>query len=518
MDKATWKRAPFVEVRANQKGIALVLVLLIVTLLYIIVADLVTTSEFDRMTAENLSVEAMEGQALKVGLAKVLDDLSGDTDSGESSNGGSGGGAGAALNNLGGGNTGAAPGAENQGGDPGDSSRDTWFKPYVVFEDDRLTVYAFVEDENRKFNLLTLLSPDSEFREQSKKRLVRLLDGLWEDAEFDLSRSEAENWVESIEEWMRGESRNDDLPKPPLQGKFELDKSEVLPPFSLREFMLAGRIPKEAFPDRIVGRTLFPGLESVLTVYSSLRRPPLPQGPGEGGAGGAGAGDSVSGNGVSGNGVSGNGGAGNNATGGQDQDEPLGPGIRININTVPRAVLQAMAPTSEIPGSVTESILRYRNEIDEEEKKPGEDEDLVEDQGPKFKIFTSIQDLDLVEDWKLLPENEALDRFKALFTTRSNVFTIHLAAIFKRDDEGKAFQIARASSVWIRDDQGEEAKMYPIIPLHRVQGLRVFQVDFPDEQEETTEVSEDEEFAAEQNAWNPFRLDFYDPKKRNEFR
>jgi uncharacterized membrane protein YgcG len=513
MDQENWNAASPPRKEKNEKGIALVLVLLIVTLLYIIVAELVTTSEFDRMTAENLSIETMEGQALKVGLSKVLEDLAGDTDQG-GSGGGTGGAGAAALGNLGGAGAGGAPGAEEDEGDPGDSSRDTWFKPYVVFEDDRLTVYAFVEDENRKFNLLTLLSPDSEFRTQSKKRLIRLLDELWEEAEFDLSRSEAESWVESMEQWMRGESRNDDLPKPPLQGKFELDKSEVIPPFSLRELMLAGRIPKEAFPDRIVGRTLFPGLDAVLTVHSSLRRTPLPQGPGEGNSGapsgGTGAGDNRTGTGASG--------TGQNAGGGKDGEESLGPGVRINLNTAPRAVLQCLASTAEIPGSVIESILRFRNEIEEKEQKAGEDDELLEDKAPKYKIFTSVEDLDLVEDWKLLPENEALDRFKALLSTRSNVFSIHLAAVFKRDEEGKAFQITRASSVWVRDDQGEEGKMYPLIPLHRVQGLRVFQVDFPEEQEENPEVTEDEEFAAEQNAWNPFRLDFYDPKKRNEFR
>lgn len=503
--------------KTKEAGIALVLVLLIVTLLYIIVAELVTTSEFDRMTAENLAVETMESQALKVGLAKVLEDLAGDSDGG-GEGGSAGAGAGGALGNLGAGGTGApggkGQGKEDAGGDPGDSSRDSWFKPYVVYEDDRLTVYAFVEDENRKFNILTLLSPDSEFRDRSRKRLIRLLDELWEDAEFDLSRSEAETWVTAMEEWMRGESRNDDLPKPPLAGKFELDKSEVLPPFSLHELMLTGRIPKEAFPDRIVGRTLFPGLESVLTVYSSVRRTPLPGGPGEGGGANpsGGAGDQGGGNPqAGGNGTE-------NGTGGEDKEKALGPGIRININTAPRAVLQALAPVSEIPGSVIESILRYRNEIEEEKEQGGDEEALLEDQGPKYKIFTSVEDLDLVEDWKLLPENDALDRFKNLLTTRSNVFTIHLAALYKRDEEGKAFQITKVRSVWVRDDQGEEAKMYPLIPLHRVQGLRVFQVDFPDEVEENADISEEEEFAAEQNAWNPFRLDFYDPKKRNEYR
>jgi len=466
------------------------------------------------MTAENLSIETMEGQALKVGLAKVLDDLAGDSDggSGEGSPGAGSGGAGA-LGKLGGAGGAGSSGGEGAGGDPGDSSRDSWFKPYVVFEDDRLTVYAFVEDENRKFNLLTLLSPDSEFRDRSRKRLIRLLDELWEDADFDLSRSEAETWVESMEQWMQGESRNDNLPKPPLRGDYKLDKSEVLPPFSLHELMLTGRIPKEAFPDRIVGRDLFPGLESVLTVYSSLRRTPLSGGPGEGGAGsqaGGGAGDSRSQSG--GNGKTGKG------SEQEDPEKPLGPGVRINLNTAPRAVLQALAPTAEIPGSVIESILRYRNEIEEKKAKPGDDQELEEDQGPKYKIFTSVQDLDQVEDWKLLPENDALDRFKALLTTSSNVFTIHLAAVYKRDEDGKAFQIARARCVWVRDDQGEKAKMFPIIPLHRVQGLRIFQVDFPEEQEENPDVTEDEEFAAEQNAWNPFRLDFYDPKKRNEFR
>ena len=118
---------------------------------------------------------------------------------------------GGGLGGLGGAGQGQGQGqGEGQGEDEeeavvGDSSRDSWFRPKSVYDDNNITVYAYFEDENRKFNLLSLVSPDEEFAKLSRARLVRLLDSLWEDTkDFDLSGGDAEQWADAIRDWMLG--------------------------------------------------------------------------------------------------------------------------------------------------------------------------------------------------------------------------------------------------------------------------------------------------------------------------
>ena len=492
-------------------GIALVLVLLITTLLYIVVAELVTQTEFDGMTADNQAVSTKMDYAFDLALAKVLEDLSGDLEGeGESAGGGVGGGTGGALQALGGG--GSGEGGEEEAGEPGDSSRDAWYRPYAAYEDDRLTVYAFVEAENRKFNLLCLLSPDRQFRELSKERLIRLLDHLWEDTEFDLARSDAETWATSIEDWLRGERRDDEIPEIPRNSEYELDGRKVFPPHDLEELKLLQEIPEEAFGDRLAGRTLVPGLSSVLTVHSSLKLVPEEEGPGAGGARGGAKSTAPA-----------SGGEGNQAGGGKggNKDDALGPGVRINVNLAPRPVLECLESENEIPRSLVDALLRYRNEVDEEaENKEEGDEasaELEELEGgrQKLKYFASLDDLGEVDAWDALPESKSKDRFEAMLTTKSNVFSIHLAAVYKRDESGRSFIVARARSVYLRAGEGENRSMTPVVPLHRVEELRVFQTDFPEE-EEGLDPQEVDEFAVESEAWNPFYLEFYDPEKRKE--
>ncbi|MDP6424240.1 MAG: hypothetical protein QGG14_05820 [Planctomycetota bacterium] len=268
----------------GERGVALVLVLLIVALLYIIVAELVTRSNFDQMTAHNQSVESNVRLSLALGLGKAVEQLAEDSNGGEGgAEGGLGalGGAGApGAGGLGGvnqpdgaGGVGGALGGGEAGGEGeeeavGDSSRDGWFKPTAIYDDNNIAVYAFFEDENRKFNLLSLVSPDKDFADLSRNRLVRLLDRLWEGTEKDIGHADAEIWVKDIQEWMSGRERNDDRPEPPLKTKVEGE--DLILPLSLDELRLLPRIPHDVFDDRVIGEDLLRGLYSVLTVHSSL--------------------------------------------------------------------------------------------------------------------------------------------------------------------------------------------------------------------------------------------------------
>ena len=121
----------------------------------------------------------------------------------------------------------------------------------------------------------------------------------------------------------------------------------------------------------------------------------------------------------------------------------------------------------------------------------------------------------------VLPNSKGKKAFKALLTTRSNVFTIHLAAIHKRNESGTAFSLQRFRAVYVRIEGSEEASMQVLVPLHRVSGMRISMPDFSEEDGylpgDIDLSGEEDPFRAEEQAWNPFLLDFYDPDRRNRF-
>jgi type II secretory pathway component PulK len=499
---------------SSEKGVVLVLVLLITALLYMIVSELAVRSEFDAMTSGNYGVEARIREGMKLALRDVLQDLADDAD--ESAGEGEGlegaGALGAALGGAtGGGDAGAAGAegmAEEAAGSPGDSSRDAWFQPQSYFDDNEVTVYAFVEDENRKFNLLCLLSEDEEFREQSRNRAIRILDVLWEDTAEDITRAEAESWILAIEDWMNNRNRNDDRPRMPLATN-EL-RNEVTIPVDLDELRMLPQIPEEVWDDRIVGREVRMGLSGVFTVHTSLKGPSSAEGAAEGsGADPAAAGE-----------------AGAESLD-PEAETALGAGVRVNVNTAPPAVLRGLEDEYEIPRRVVDELLRHRNEIDEdaqaqanEQAENDEQYGLVQEgEEEQKKIFDSVDALDDVEAWMNLPQSASKERFQAMLTTSSHVFTVHLAAVYRMDSGGKSFLVSRSRGVFVRVQDGEKTVLQPLVPMRRTESLRLVVPDFPEdaayEQESLDSYSE---FGAEEQLWNPFFLDFYDPEKRNQRR
>lgn len=194
---------------AAESGVALVLTLIFSILLYILVAELVVTGRMVRATGENDALLARMRTQMVYELGQtcdqLLEDLAGATSAAEG--GGSPAGGNPLGNALGGANGAAGGAAGGEGGeepDPSascDSSRDGWFQP-VGKPDNDLTTYVFVEDENRKFNLLSLWSPDEKFAELSRERFVRLIDSLRQDSEYDVSTSDAERIVQDLKDWV----------------------------------------------------------------------------------------------------------------------------------------------------------------------------------------------------------------------------------------------------------------------------------------------------------------------------
>lgn len=519
----------------GERGIALILVLLVVVLLYILVAEVVTRSSFDEMTSQNQSHEAGIRTAMRLALVKAIEELSSDSDS-SGGEGGAGAGAGAGgLGALGGaGQGGGGAGGEEEGGEEavGDSTRDAWFRSKSIYDDNKISVYAWIEDENRKFNVHNLISPDEDYAELSRQRLMRLLDKIWEDTEEDLSGSEAEAWANDIRDWLRGSTRNDDRPEPPLKrretdGDAESRFSETtrIEALSLGELRMIPRIPEAVFADRIVGEEILLGLESVLTVYTSLAVDP---GDGDEEGGGDEGGNANGGNAGGGGGEQG-GGAGANPQAPGGGPTVLEPGPRININTAPRVVLRALEDESVVPDTVLEAIIRYRNEVDEEaqEAADGENEErdtdelLQDDLSTKYKYFPSLDKLSDIREYENLPDSNEKKRFEDMLTTKSNVFTIHLAAVYKRDEAGRSYSVTRAKTVVARIADGEEATVQELIPLHRISTLRIQVVDYPEEEQEQRDRERYEmmdDFMREESQWNPFVRAFFDPEERERER
>jgi hypothetical protein len=496
--------------RHEQQGVALILSLIFSILLYILVAELVVSARLLRVTGENDALLARMRHQMDNTLVEVQDELLADMASAAA---GEEGGAGGAL-----GGVGAPPGLDEgeEGGesDPAascDSSRDSWSKPQSRAEND-LTTYYWVEPENSKFNLLSLWSPDREWAQFSRDQLVRLLDSLREDTEQDLGASDADRVVRAIEEWAR-RSGSERLPRPPLKSDGE-DFAEISLPLHLDELLLLPDVTEELYYDQVLDGRVLRGLESVLTIWTAMqfdpgdpeklarlaaqRGEPAPQPSAQ--AGGANDPNAPA-------------------------QQPLGEGIRINVNFASRPVLRALMPEAAIPDSVIDAILRYRNEPDPDaQEEDGGIGATAYDFGglelggeQKLRVFTTVDDLDNVEEFADLADPEVKSSFKSFCTTKSDVFSVHLATMFRRNEENRVFVIRRARSILMRRDDGSNGKLHPILRWEERHGLRVLAPDLQDDPNNrvmdlTLQYSEMDAFAQEDRAWNPFLVDFYLPK------
>ncbi len=267
-------------------------------------------------------------------------------------------------------------------------------------------------------------------------------------------------------------------------------------------------VDEHLFYDKVLDGRVIPGLESVLTIYTSWVFDP-------------GDPDKV---------------ARQRAEAGQPPEpppptqqsnappqQPEGVGIRININTAPRAVLRSLFSNSEIPDLTIDAILRYRNEEVEEEEGEAVIDDYVGDvdlgMQAKLKIFTDVTDLEQIPEFENLPNPEVKEEFYRLTTVNSDVFSIHIASMFRRNEQNRVFVLKRARSIVMRMDNEEDGYLHPLILQEERHGLRVVQADFPDDYvDRFPTYNEMDYFAQEERAWNPFLVDFYlPPDQRQDF-
>lgn len=518
-----------------QRGVALVLTLIFAILLYVLIAELVVSGRMVRLTGENDALLARMRNHMDYTLFEVqeqlLEDLAGAAAAEET---GAAGGAPPATG-LPGMGAGAGGGAEEEQTDPAsgvDSSRDAWFQP-TAHADNDLTTYVWVEDENRKFNLFAIFSPEEEFAKQSRERLVRLIDVLREDTEYDVSASDAERIVRELEEWAKRPG-SDMVPRPPLKTEDEKDRDLVLP-LHLDELLMLPSVTEDLYHDKVLDGRVILGLESVLTVWTSLGPDPgdprkMEQQRLNEQSRGAAAGGSQAGaqNPQAQAPQQGATGQQNGANANNPPPQPEGEGIRINLNTAPGPVLRCLFDPGKVPDSVIDAILRYRNEVDEEAMAKEEEEtgetaydygELQLGENVQRRFFTAVADLEKVPEFANLPDPELKAEFQRLCTTKSDVFSIHMAAMFRRNEENRVFVLRRSRSVVQRRDDGDSGVLYPLILQEERHGLRVVPVDL---QEEVIDLRNTyqamDQFAQEERAWNPFLIDFYLPQyQRDEF-
>jgi len=540
MAASAFRRSAARSPRATgEDGIALVLALIFSILLYILVAELVVAGRMVRATGENDALLARMRTQMTYQLNDAEEQLLADLASAAAEGEGGAGGLGGALGGQGAGGLGA--GAQGAGGegeeappDPAsncDGSRDAWFQP-IGKPDGDLTTYVWVEDENRKLNLLALWSPDEQFAQLFRERVVRMIDVLREDTEFDVPLGDAERIVSEIIEWGT-RAGSEQMPKP-LPKAVDEQRRDISGMMHLDELLLLPSVTEDLFFDKVIDGKVYLGLESTLTVWTALRVDPgnpekiarqraAAESRGETpGAGNAPAGGAAPAGGQ------GAGEAGQGGAGGAQAPTPEGLGILINVNTAPRAVLRSLSSAERVPDRVVDGIVTFRNQIDEEAMEAAAEQsggteatdfgDMQLGADKKLKVFETIADLDKVEEWKGFADADAKAEFQAALTTKSEVFAIHVTPLFKRSEENRIYVLRRARSIVLRVEEGD-GSIVPIVPFEERIGLRVMPVDLQDDVPDlTVTYSQMDRFAQEERAWNPFLIDFYLPKSmRDQF-
>ncbi|MEO0478644.1 MAG: hypothetical protein AAF196_04110 [Planctomycetota bacterium] len=507
LDPATRIRAVVTrEGEDSERGAALILVIIITVLLYAIIWQLVREGQTARIRVEGDMLEARMFSQMKYTLTQVEEVLRDDLEAASASDDAEGGGGGGLDAVLG---AGAAAGEGEEESEPepaaiADGSQDLWFEPRG-YPDDDLTVYVFVEDEQRKFNILSLLSEDQEFADVSRERFVRLLDVLREDTDFDITASDAETIADEFIDWSRSRSRGEALPRPPLKSDTDDGpNTDVTIPLQLDELLLLRGIDEELFYDKVWEDRVHLGLESVLTIYTSMAYfPGDPDDPNQQ----APADD--------------DGTAPAPSVGDDGELVAIGEGPRINLNTAPWPVLRCLFDRSQIPDEVIEAIIEWRNEEEEgsDELIESEYTEFVQEgQGPPRQMFTELEQLEELPEFANLPDPAVKSEFQSMLTLNSDVFMIHLAAVSIRDEESRTYVMQRARSVVLRADEDDGAVIRPIIGWERRYGLRLQPIDIQsnDLLDQSARNQEFDAFSQEERAWNPFLFDFYRPQDERE--
>jgi hypothetical protein len=443
----------------RRRGAALMLSMLVLIVLVALVFQInIATGTDARIARNDVALTAMDLAAESALLLKfdqlVADGLAAQdaaaAGGAEGTTGGLPGGAGGAgLGGLLGGAAGGAGGEEGGGSEAVDSREDEWAKVESTTINE-LQVRILVQDENSKYNVLSMLTEDPGEAEKAFRRVARILDLFREGTEEDLDGGEAERLAELIRDHLRQAT---DATRALLATDDPQEREEWKPLLTLREMVQYPEFGERLFRDfRTEDGTVVHGITSYLTVWSALQtkaqldeaRAAVPEGAltggggqqggdqGGGGQGGGGQGGQVTGGAGSGatqfSGGQGAQGDASEATGidGQEQGEGGSTGL-VNINTAPPVVLKALLPDNEVDPRFWDEVVVFRNEEDEEQIDP-DAEPVYDEYGEEIvprQVFGSVSELSSIDGFENIePIHQA--EIGNLVGTTSDVFTIYV--------------------------------------------------------------------------------------------
>jgi hypothetical protein len=537
--------------KPKQGGVILILTLFVILITYALVAQLTIGTSVAYQTSKNGSDRIRMRTVAMSAAEEVLTLLADDAPGTEGEAGAAGMGEAGGADSLGSGEEGAAPGAESEGegeepeddGSNSDSFEDEWSRS-ARFPIGDMEVTAFVQDENSKFNLLSMFQSDADLQEQARDRFVRILDQLRDNFDDDLTQQDATTILEELVVWVEGDNRDLDFPaplrhsskfigaeeevsadgeggdggdgstEPPEEESDAILYDQLYLPVSLEELMLLEHVDEDLFFDQQRRNDqIAPGMQTVFTVYTSLALDPpssdelgssspepdpsdsggfVPDDPGatEGGLAGASNPEEDSPD------------SAVEAEGGLDDllDAGAALGPAINLNTAPAAVLRSLQSTNDMPEFMIEAILRYRNKIDEEALSESEGAEVDykelelqralyrEDKPTPHQYFRNLEELNEVEGWEDRLEPEQREAFLSLVGVQSDVFSIYLFCRVPAEDwqqkrhyEEPPGPILRLKAVVWRRSGENGAKFLYIEPWHEVRATRWRIPDFQDE-------------------------------------
>lgn len=527
--------------RKSRRGSALLMAFLMLIIIYAIVFQLWYTTSADLRVTQNDVTNTQMDLAIESALQEVFDRLrtDGETDASAGEDAGAGAPAAAAAAAGGGGDEEGGAGAEG----PSDSREDSWGRAQRTTIGE-VELRVFIQDEDSKLNLLTMLADDEDQAEEAFERLVRVIDMMRDGSAVDLDRSEAIRIAEAIRRHLK-ERSNSLLPKPKLLSDDE-EQRDLGMPLSLSEFAVLPRVDENLFRDfRDERGEIVHSLSAYATVWSSPARGAVDEqaqagggaaaggGAGQaGGQSGAQSGGQTGGQGggqlvaqpggqlvgqTGGQGGSQGGGQGGSQTGGQGGGAAAGAGgggaaagdpnwgMVVNLNTAPIAVLKSLFDDRDVPTRFWDSVLEYRNLPEEPEDQQSstetDEEPVLDEHGREIiqrQIFDSLDELVEVDGFDRI--DEALQtKMQQLLSVRSQVFSIYVTARRKtgsdedfggilgaqRDDtreevRGRGLVRTVRCVVW-RYVDGEDVRIVPIVRWEVLDYTPLEVLDYPDE-------------------------------------
>ncbi|RMH01798.1 MAG: hypothetical protein D6702_10415, partial [Planctomycetota bacterium] len=257
---------------AGRRGVVLILTLFVILITYALVAQLTLGTSVVAQTTRNAALRLRMRAACTSAAQQVLDALADDAQAAGA--GASAAAAEATAEGLGGLDPGAAGtgGGEEAGAgaeaEDADSFEDSWARPMRIMMGE-IEIQTFVQDENSKFNLLSMLDEDEDRRRQARDRCAAILDRLRTGFDDDLDDLEAAQIRDDIVAWLEGRDRDQEYPRPPRFSNPE-DQDWSFP-YALEELLVLERIDEELFYDQVRPDDKYaPGLESVFTVWTSI--------------------------------------------------------------------------------------------------------------------------------------------------------------------------------------------------------------------------------------------------------